>query len=262
MRAEAWLTFHAFMRQDRSLLDLVGGHTSFVNDVLAEHYGMDDFYALPGTFVEVDMTSVSRGGVLRQGALLTALSDPTRTSPVRRGKWVLGHLLCSEPPPPPPGVEGISEQEVEAKSLKEILAVHREDPVCAACHDAMDPIGLGLENFDGIGAWRTTDGGGVIDPSGVLPGELAFDDAQGMIELVASDDRLPKCMTEQLTTYALGRGLELSDFAFIEDITEEFEARGHRFEELAVMIAQSKPFRMRRGQPADEAPTQDEEETP
>lgn len=251
MRAEAWLTFHAFVHEDRSLLDLVGGSTSFVNDVLAEHYGMMDFYALPGTFVEMEMGGVNRGGVLRQGALLTALSNPTRTSPVRRGKWVLGHLLCSEPPPPPPGVEGISEMEVEAKSLKEILAVHREDPVCAACHDSMDPIGLGLENFDGIGAWRASDVGGPIDASGVLPGELEFDDGEGMINLVASDDRLPKCMTEQLTTYALGRGLELSDFAFVEDITAEFVARGHRFEELAVMIAQSKPFRMRRGQPVE-----------
>lgn len=262
MRAEAWLTFHAFMREDRSLLELIGGSTSFVNDVLAEHYGLSDFYALPGTFVEVDLTSVSRGGVLRQGALLTALSDPTRTSPVRRGKWVLGHLLCSEPPPPPPGVEGISEQEIEAKSLKEILAIHREDPACAACHDAMDPIGLGLENFDGIGAWRTHDAGGVIDPSGVLPGEQEFDDAQGMIELVTSDERLPKCMAEQLTTYALGRGLEFSDYAFVEDITAEFVLRGHRFDELAVMIAQSKPFRMRRGQPAEEGPSQDTEEAP
>jgi hypothetical protein len=210
---------------------------------------MTDFYALPGTFVEMEMGDVNRGGVLRQGALLTALSNPTRTSPVRRGKWVLGHLLCSEPPPPPPGVEGISEMEVEAQSLKEILAVHREDPVCAACHDAMDPIGLGLENFDGIGAWRASDVGGPIDASGVLPGELEFEDGEGMIDLVAKDDRLPKCMTQQLTTYALGRGLELGDFAFIEDITTEFVARGHRFEELAVMIAQSKPFRMRRGQP-------------
>ena len=262
MRTEAWLTFHAFVHEDRSLLDLVGGTTSFINDVLAEHYGMTDFYGLPGTFLEMEMGEVSRGGVLRQGALLTALSNPTRTSPVRRGKWVLGHLLCSEPPPPPPGVEGISEMEIEGKSLKEILAVHREDPVCAACHDAMDPIGLGLENFDGIGAWRTSDAGGPIDASGVLPGEVEFDDAQGMIDLVVSDDRLPQCMTEQLTTYALGRGLEFSDLAFVEDITTEFATRGYRFEELAVMIAQSKPFRMRRGQPADPDAGPDQEETP
>jgi hypothetical protein len=253
MRAEAWLTFHAFMREDRSLLDLIGGSTSFINDVLAEHYGMADFFALPGTFVEMEMTAANRGGVLRQGALLTALSNPTRTSPVRRGKWVLGHLLCSEPPPPPPGVEGLIETDIDAKSLKEILALHREDPVCAACHDAMDPIGLGLENFDGIGVWRSADGGGPIDASGVLPGGLEFEGASGMIGLVASDERLPGCMAEQLMTYGLGRGLESSDRAFVDEIAMEFAERGHRFVELAILISQSDPFRMRRGQPVESA---------
>jgi hypothetical protein len=203
--------------------------------------------------VEADMASVHRGGVIRQGALLTSLSNPTRTSPVRRGKWVLGHLLCSEPPPPPPGVEGLIEDDVDAKSLKEILAVHREDPVCAACHDAMDPIGLGLENFDGMGRWRDADGGGPIDASGVMPGDLSFDNGAEMIALVRDDERLPGCMVEQLMTYALGRGLESSDNLFVEDIAEEFILRGHRFEELAVLIVQSKPFRMRHGQVAGEA---------
>lgn len=251
MRAEAWLFFHSFLSGNRSMLELLDATDSFVDQRLADHYGLETFGALPGAFVEMEVSGAKRGGLLRQGALLTALSYPTRTSPVRRGKWVLGHLLCEEPPPPPPGVEGFAVADLEAKTLKEALAQHRSDPACAGCHASMDAIGLGLENYDGIGRWRDEDAGLAIDASGELPPDLAFQDADELVAILAADPRLPSCMAKQLFTYALGRGVEASDAPFIEEITGEFIARGHRFDELAVLIAQSAPFRMRRGEPEE-----------
>lgn len=251
MRAEAWLFFHSFIRGERSMLELLTASDSFIDETLAAHYQLDGFFGMPGAMLEMDVSDNDRGGVLRQGALLTALSYPTRTSPVRRGKWVLGQLLCEEPPPPPPGVEGLSEEEIEAgnMTLREVLELHRADPVCAACHLLMDPIGLGFENYDGIGRWRTEESGLPVDPAGELPDGSAFLGPEGLIDILVADPSYTHCMVEQLATYALGRGVEPTDHDYLEAIAEVFEVTGHHFDDLAYLIATSAIFTHRRGEP-------------
>ncbi len=132
-------------------------------------------------------------------------------------------------------------------TLRELMAAHIEDPVCAGCHVAMDAIGLGLENYDGIGRWRTSDNGLVIDAAGELPGGRAFDHPRALMTILSEDPALSRCMVEKVLTYALGRGLEGSDAPYVDAIHEAFIARDHRFDELAILVAQSDVFRMRRG---------------
>jgi hypothetical protein len=260
MRAEAWLFFHSFVSQGRDMRELLTATDSWIDEELAVHYGIEAFFPSPDTMIEMDVRDAQRGGVLRQGALLTALSYPTRTSPVLRGKWVLTQLLCDEPPPPPPGVEGLPEAELEAgtMTLAEILAQHREDPSCAGCHQVMDPIGLGFENYNGVGQWRDTEAGTLIDPAGDLPGGVTFSGPGELIDILIDDPRLGSCMVEQLVTYALGRGLEPADEPYLEAITEAFVAADHRFDHLAALIATSGIFTSRRGEPADESAGEEE----
>lgn len=251
MRRETELFFATFVSEDRSMLELLTADDTFVDDRLAAHYGLPPVG--PG-FARVYDVGPRRGGILRQAGMLTAMSYPIRTSPVRRGKWVLEQLLCDAPPPPPAGVEGLVEDDETPKTLREKMEEHRENPVCAGCHMAMDPIGLGLEHYDGIGAWRDIEVGQPIDATGVLPSGETFDGASEMIQVLASDSRLPKCMTEQLFTYALGRGPMVSDPPHLERINEAFGASGHRLRALVKLIVTSDPFRMRRGQAEEVSP--------
>ena len=250
MRGEANRFFRTFMTEGRDMVELLTAKDSFVDARLAKHYGLP---AVSKGYKRVFVDGVHRGGILRQGALLTSLSYPTRTSPVQRGKWVLGQLLCAEPPPPP-GVESLGDEESDKDlPLRERLAMHRTKPECAACHASMDPIGLGLEQFDGIGQWRTKHGKYTLDPSGELPGAGAFKDADALIGLLAADSRLPSCMVRQVMTYALGRGLLASDDPHIVAIEKAFVAGGRRFVDLVTLVVTSEPFRMRRGEPSKEA---------
>jgi len=194
-----------------------------------------------------------RGGIFTQGSVLTVSSQPRRTSPVKRGKWALDQILCVDIPPPPAGVEGMLDTPGQTGTLRERLAAHRANPECASCHDYLDPIGLGLENFDAIGAWRSIDEGQTIDASGQFPDGRSFDGAAEMAALVKADPNTPRCLSERLLIYALGRGLEDADEVHLDAITAAFQSNGRTLESLIAAIVQSEPFRMRRGEHAGEA---------
>jgi hypothetical protein len=250
MRTETELFVREFLFGDETLDRLLTADFTFANDRLADHYGLPS----PGgaTLERVTLTGGERRGLLTQGSLLTVTSFPTRTSPVKRGKWVLEQLLCEPPPPPPPGVEGLTKEDMPTGSLRERMEQHRSNPECAACHTSMDPIGFGFEQYDGIGTFRTRDQSFAIDPSGMLPGGAAFAGPLELAALLASDARLPHCMAEQLFIYALGRGPARHDQADLDAIAEGFVAGGHRFRQLAELVATSHAFRYRRGEAASE----------
>ncbi len=248
MRGEMERFFETFLREDRSMLDLLVSTETYVDQRLAEHYGIGGVSG--DEFVAVDVSDLGRPGVFGQAGFLTVNAFPTRTSPVLRGKWVLERLICQAPSDPPAGVEGIDQTDLDdGATLREILEAHREDPSCASCHALMDPIGLGLEHFDGVGAWRDVDtDGNAIDATGDLPDRGSFDGAQELADILAADPAVPSCIAKHLFTYALGRARGFGDRGAIEAITADFVAGDHRFEELVVAIVLSDPFRNRRGE--------------
>jgi cytochrome c553 len=237
--------FENVMREDRSVLDFLDSDYAFLNDKLAKHYGLP---AVPGANLrKVALPDHTRGGVLTMGGVLAITSLPNRTSPVKRGKWVLEQLLGDPPPPPPPVVPSLEKQD-EAQtgkklSLRAKLEAHRADAVCASCHQRMDPIGFGLENFDAIGRWREMDGGEALDTGGKLPSGQQF---HGPVELKAifmgRKEQFVKCLTEKLMTYALGRGVEPGDDPTVEKIGKALEQNQYRFSVLVGEIARSYPF--------------------
>lgn len=255
MRTETELYFREFLFGEQTMDQLLTADFSFVDDRLAAHYGLPDAAAIGAEFTRVSLEGSARRGLLTQAGLLTVTSYPTRTSPVKRGKWVLEQLLCAPPPPPPPGVEGLTTEEMPQGSLRERMEAHRTDPVCASCHTAMDPIGFGFENYDGIGKYRDTDQGFDIDPSGMLPDGTGFSGPIELAGLLAQDDRLPRCMAQQLFTYALGRGPERYDRDDLTAITQAFVSGGYHFRELAESIVLSDAFRMRRAESDQERAT-------
>jgi hypothetical protein len=244
MKMQADMFFRTFIDEERSMLELLTATDTFVDSNLADHYGLAGEFDVQPTRVDLG-PDTSRRGILGQAGLLAVLSYPTRTSPVQRGKWVLGELLCAEPPPPPPGVEGLAEEAIANGTVAEVLAQHREREECAVCHDLMDPIGLGLENFDGIGTWRSIENGTPIDPSGVLYGAGPFSDPAEMVDMPAEDQRFPACVAEKLFTYGMGRGTTDYDEPHLESITQSFVESNHSFRSLVEFIASSEPFRTR-----------------
>jgi hypothetical protein len=246
MRAEAESFFRDFLRGDVPMSELLVSDFAYLNDRLAQHYGLP--FDLGSELERVSVaTDDSRSGLLTLGSLLTVTSTPTRTSPVKRGVWILEQLLCSEPPPPPPGVEGLPEDEMNGGTLRDQLERHRADPACASCHNLMDPLGLGLEQYDAIGRFRTEESGLPIDASGSLVGGETFDDAAGMASLVQTDPRFDSCVVEQLFTYALGRPPAGEETPFVEGIAAQYAEDGASLPELIKLIATSEPFRTRRG---------------
>jgi hypothetical protein len=195
--------------------------------------------------------------LLGHASILTVTSYPNRTSPVLRGKWVLENVLGTPPPPPLPNVPALPENEAghDARTLRERLADHRANPVCATCHDVMDPIGLGLENFDAIGKWRTKEPGGEIDAHGQLVDGTPI---EGVVQLraalTANPEQFARVFTERLLTYALGRGLEAYDMPTVRQIVRDAEGDDYRFSALVKGIVNSVPFRMRRAQAPDAPP--------
>ena len=249
MSRETQLLFQFIMKEDRSILDLLDANFTFVNERLARHYN------LPGVagdqFVRVKLKSPERGGVLTPASILALTSNPTRTSPVKRGKFVLENILGTPPPPPPPEVPELAEEKKEALTgtLRQRMEQHRENPNCATCHARMDPIGFGLENFDGIGAWRDAEGTFPIDPSGELVTGEAF---QGVADLKTilirhKREEFARCLTEKMLTYALGRGLEFYDKCAVDDITRNLRRHNYRFSALIGGIVDSVPFKKTRG---------------
>lgn len=243
--------FATFLREDRSMVELVTARETFLDARLADHYGMEGFEAPADgedPFVRVAFSGSRRGGVLTQGGLLTATSYPLRTSPTRRGKWVMEQLLCSAPPPPPPGVEGLVEidEGAPAETVRDQLEAHVTDETCASCHVRMDAFGFTMEHFDPVGVWRETDRGLPIDATAEVDG-VAVDGALEMTQVLGQSRSLTRCMGQQLYTYALARGPQTSDYPILNDIHGAFEDGGFRLPALVEAIALSPSFRSRRG---------------
>jgi hypothetical protein len=255
MRKETELLFTNVMRENASVMELLTADYTFVNERLAKHYGMDGIYG--SQFRKVAVTDENRRGLLGHGSILTITSNPNRTSPVLRGKWVLENVLGTPAPAPPPNVPALAENEAgkAARTLRERLAAHRTNPVCATCHDVMDPIGLALENFDAVGHWRTREPGGAVDASGQLADGRKVDGAAELRSALTSDPRqFARVVTAKLLTYALGRGLETYDMPTVRGIVRDAEPEGYRFADLIIGIANSVPFRMRRAADPNETP--------
>jgi len=253
MHDETSAFFGHFMTEDRPMLDMLDADFSFINDRLAAHYGLPAVGSEEVRRVSLPADS-ARGGLLTQASVLTVTSFPKRTSPVKRGQWVLHELLCQPPPPPPPGVEGlIDEEEMPTGSLRERMERHRSDPTCASCHALMDPIGFGLESFDGIGAHRVVDEMGfAVDSTGELPDGRAFAGARTLSTILKEDESTARCVSRRMLTYALGRGVVAADNCNLDDIVERFDSEGGSMADLIESIALSPPFRNRRGEPEED----------
>ncbi len=246
MSQETKLFFGDFLRGDVPMSELLLTDFTYLNDRLAAHYGLPFALGPELERVSLDPTD-SRFGLLTLGSLLTVTSTPTRTSPVKRGVWILGQLLCTEPPPPPPGVEGLPQDGMFSGTLRDQLEQHRADPTCASCHNLMDPLGLGLEHYDAIGTYRTEDRGFPVDASGELLSGQTFTDGREMVALIQQDQRFDLCIVEKLFLYALGRPPASSEHPFLEAIAETFAQSGAELPELIKLIVTSEPFRTRRG---------------
>ena len=247
-RQETELLLDSVMREDRSVLDLLRADYTFVNERLAKHYGIPNVYGSRFRRVSLDRNS-TRGGLLRQGSILLVTSYATRTSPVIRGKWILENVLGVPPPPPPPNVPALADAKTIGLSLsiRERLAQHRANPVCANCHRLTDPVGFAMENYDAVGRWRTLEGGTRIDASGTLFDGTSF---TGAAELQAVLLRRPELfattVAEKLLTFAIGRGVEYYDEPAVRRIVRQAQADEYRFSSLIAGVVNSVPFLMRR----------------
>jgi len=240
--------FAHVVAEDRPITDFIAADYAFVNPALAKLYGLPP---LAGDgFRMVKVAGTGRGGLLTQASILTVTSNPTRTSPVKRGKWILEEILGTPPPPPPPGIVALTEgpTALTGKTLRQRMEQHRKDPSCAVCHAKMDALGLAFENFDAVGKRRATDDGFPIDASGTLPSGEKFNGAAELQRLLLKDkDRFAQTLAEKLMIYALGRGLTLSDDCAVEKIVAQCRSNGYRFSSLILGVATSEPFRYRNG---------------
>jgi len=244
---ETGLFVSSIFREDRSLLDLLSADYTFVNERLAEHYGIPRVYG--SQFRRVTVADPNRRGLLGQGSVLAVTSYPNRTSVVQRGKWILENLLGTPPPPPPPDVPELkAAPHGKLLTMREQMQVHRANAVCAACHSRMDPIGFALENFDAVGRWRADDAGSQIDASGKLPDGTAFDGPAGLRDLLLTRyrDDFVRTATEKLLTYALGRGVAYYDAPAVRAIDREAARDNYRISSWILAVVKSAPFQMRR----------------
>ena len=248
MKQETLLFMREIIRQDHSVLDVIDAPFTYVNGPLARFYGIPGIKGLD--FQRVALDGKERGGVLTQASILISTSYATRTSPVQRGKWVLGTLLGQEPPPPPPGIPAFPEAKVGLNlTLRQILAEHRTSPSCSVCHNQMDPIGLSLENYDAAGGWRTKDGNADVDSSGTLPDGTSIDGADGLKKVLrARSDLFARNVVQKMLTFAIGRGMERSDRAIVDRITQEAAAQNYRFSAVVLAVIHSSPFQLREGE--------------
>ena len=244
-RTETELFFQSLMQEDRSILDLIDGDYTYVNERLARHYGIPGIYG--SQYRRVKLTDENRRGLLGQGSILTVTSQPDRTSVVLRGKWILENILGTPPPPPPPNVNTNLPQDVaEPKSLKQLMEQHRASPTCASCHRVMDPLGFALENFDGVGEWRAKDRSGAIDATGQLADGSRVDGPVSLRKaLLKKPDMFARVLTEKLTTYALGRGVEFYDQPTIRSIARDASRQNYRLSSIVAGIVKSPAFQMK-----------------
>jgi hypothetical protein len=229
------------MRNNLSVLRLLDADFTYLNEKLAK------FYGIPGVegdqFRKVSLVGQNRRGILTQASVLAVTSNPTRTSPVKRGKWILDNLLNTPPPPAPPGVPELDKAELNG-TLRERIEQHRADPACASCHKLMDPLGLALENYDAVGRWRTRDAGEEIDASGEMPTGEKIKSAGDLIRIMREKnaEKFVRCLTEKMMTFALGRGLEYYDRCAVDQIFSKSKADDFRFVSLVTEIVLSNPF--------------------
>jgi mono/diheme cytochrome c family protein len=248
MRTETRLYFDYILRQNRPMADFLDARYTFLNERLAQHYGIEGVTG--PEFRKVDLTTDQRGGVLGQAGVLTVSSYATRTSVVIRGKYILQEILGTPPDPPPPDVPPLDEAAVGTSlSLRQQMEKHRANAVCASCHSKMDPLGFGLENYDAVGKWRTLDGKFPVDASGTLPNGRTFATPPEMrAALVTLLPQFARAVVEKLMVYALGRGMEPYDRRAIDQISSRLADEGYPFQTAFYEIVRSAPFQMRRGE--------------
>lgn len=265
MLKETELFLKAIIREDRSIIDMIDSDFTYMNASLSKFYGVVDTMGnRNGTkkwvnggkrmfsdaeWERVTLTDGIRGGLLTQAGILTVTSNTTRTSPVKRGKWVLEQILGEPPPPPPPNVPELEAQKEKLTgTLRQRMEQHRANPACAGCHAKMDQLGFAFENFDPIGAYRTKDEGAEIDPSGTLPSGASFRGPAELRKILLADkDKFARCLAEKMLTFALGRGLEYYDDRAVDRIVATVKKNDYKFSSLCTEIVRSDPFRLRRG---------------
>jgi hypothetical protein len=201
-----------FLHNPLNVTGILSSPFTFVDANLATYYGLTRTGAAsPTDFVKVDTTGGQRQGILTLGAFLTDTAYPNRTSPVRRGEYVFRRLLCDVVPDPPANIPPLNEMPVPGQTLRQRMELHRASPSCSPCHNLMDPIGFGLENYDAAGAYRTTDSGAPVDSSGTLPDGTNFNGAVELGQILSKDPRVPACMTQKVMIFAIGRLLDQPD---------------------------------------------------
>jgi cytochrome c553 len=251
MRREAEMLFQHVLNEDRSVLELVNNDSTFLNQELATHYGIPGVQGREMRLVKLPPES-PRGGILTMGTVLAVTSNPTRTSPVKRGLFILDNILGTPPPPAPPNIPSLEASEKSSdgnqRTLREALALHREQPLCSSCHNRMDPLGLALENFNAMGSWRDQELGQPIEsPAGKLITGEAFADVRELKHLIVTARRKDyyQCITEKLLTYALGRGPQPCDISTVDSIVDQLEANHGKFSTLLIGIIESPAFQKR-----------------
>jgi hypothetical protein len=257
MVTETKLLFADVLHRDADIFELLSSEHTFVNQRLANHYGLDFASSDPreDAFKRVDLQSVNRGGLLTQASILTLTSNPSRTSPVKRGKWILENLLGEEPPPPLPGIVPLDDQKELTGTLRQKMEQHRTNPECASCHQVMDPLGFALENYDAVGRWRLTDDGQEIDATGQLPDGTKFSGAFELQKALETElrDKFLRCFAEKMLIYALGRGLQYYDECAVDAIMEKAQKSKNRISGIVFAVVESEPFLQRRGEPKGES---------
>lgn len=253
MRRESEMYFGYVIHEDRSILELLDSNYTFLNERLARHYGLTNIDISGSDMRRVTLPAdCPRGGILTMGTVLVVTSNPTRTSPVKRGLFILDNILGNPAPPPPPNLPALEDSEKEFKdhdpTLRELLATHRSKPLCSSCHSRLDPPGLALENFNAMGMWREKDRSQPVDSAGQLITGESFNNIRELKHILATTRHLDfyRTLTEKVLTYALGRGLEYYDVETVDRIVERLEKENGRFSALLMGVVESTPFQKRR----------------
>ena len=246
MQSETEMLFEHILNEDLPLTELITANYSFLNQRLASHYGISGVKG--HGFMKVSLEGTRRRGMLTHASVLTVTSNPTRTSPVKRGKWILENILGTPPPDPPPGVEELDSNKELTGNLRQRLEQHRDDPNCASCHALMDPLGFVYENFDGIGRWREEDEGALINPAGELVTGETFQNHEEFQKILINSklDDFLRCSSEMMMTYAMGRGIEFYDKPAVDSVVKLLKDNDLRFSSLIIGVVKSIPFQYRR----------------
>ena len=249
MATETKLTIADMIKKNKSITDILQSDYTFINERLAAHYGLKGIRG--EKFQKVFSDKTGRTGLMTHASILTLTSNPTRTSPVKRGKWIMENLLGEEPPPPDPAAMQLEDQKELKGTLRQRMEQHRSNPNCAVCHKVMDELGFALENYDAVGKWRDKEMTNTIDARGELPDGTAFEGAKELQETVKTKmrDQFVRCLTEKMLIYALGRGMEYFDECTIDKLITDIKQDDYRFSDLIVAVVSSDPFRKRQGPP-------------